>query len=136
MSKVIIKAHPVTNELFTATSNPEWSKCRLESTRINVNNGVINSTKTVAFALIATKTAEALAYLQDGQEFPVPGKIIVNEYFDTDEKYQEGMVAKKYPASHPQAGQEVKVYGKSVYRDTVFTTNLEDQDSLKREVSF
>jgi len=137
MSKVIIKAHPTTNELFTETANPEWKKCMLQSTRITVNNGVISSSKVVAFALIAAVTAEALieSGISSNDEFPVPGKIVVNEYYDTDEDYREGMVAKQYAGSHAKAGENVLVNGKEVYRETEFTTDFKAQDSLKREIT-
>ena len=137
MSKVIIKAHPITGELFTPTSNPEWSKCMLQSTRLSASNGVITSNKIVAFALIATATAKALSEsgLKGNDEFPLPGKIVVNEFYDTDENYREGMVAKQYAGSHPKAGENMLVNGKTVYRETEFTTDLKAQDSLKREMA-
>jgi hypothetical protein len=76
MSKIKIIAHPETGKMFTATSNPEWVKCQLQSEEIVVNNGVIQLQKRVAFPLVSSKVAEALAGLKSGAAFPLDGKII------------------------------------------------------------
>lgn len=76
MSKLIIVAHPETKELFTKTSNPEWSKCQVrEVGKISVTNGVIRSLDVSCFPLIQTKLAKSLN-LKDGDNFPISGKIV------------------------------------------------------------
>lgn len=76
MSKIKIISHPETGKLFTATSNPEWVKCQLQSEEIVVNNGVIQLQKRVAFPLVSSKVAEALVGLKSGSAFPLDGRII------------------------------------------------------------
>lgn len=76
MSKIKIIAHPETGKMFTATSNPEWVKCQLQSEEIVVNNGVIQLQKRTAFPLVSSKVAEVLAGLKSGAAFPLEGRII------------------------------------------------------------
>lgn len=125
--KVTIVGHPESGELFTASKKEGFYKCMVQSTTISVNNGMIDEQKVVAFPAVTEAAVKHFSNLKDGDLFPIPGQIVINEYFDTDEKYREGMVAKINPTTQ----EPHLVDGKKVYRETTFTTDLNRSNSLK-----
>jgi len=76
MSKVRIKAHPETGNLFTETSNPEIFKCRVEKQQVVVNNGFVIKQNRAAFPPITKEVVDSLGHLKDGDVFPIEGKIV------------------------------------------------------------
>lgn len=130
--KVIIRQHPTTGELFTQSeNNPEFYKCMLETSSLVVNGGIVGEQKLVAFPAISAKAIKHFTNLKNGDEFPIPGRLVINEYFDTDEGYREGMVAK----INPNTNEDYLVDGKQVFREVVFTTDLNVKNSLKYSTS-
>jgi|TARA_R110001606_G_C15300977_1_gene642592 hypothetical protein len=124
---VTIVGHPESGELFTASKKEGFYKCMVQSTTISVNNGMIDEQKVVAFPAVTEAAVKHFSNLKDGDAFPIPGQIVVSEYFDTDESYREGMVAKINPTTQ----EDHLVDGKRVYRETVFTTDLNRSNSFK-----
>lgn len=124
---VTIVAHPESGELFTASKKEGFFKCMVQSTTISVNNGMIDEQKVVAFPAITEAALKHFSSLKDGDAFPIPGQVVVSEYFDTDEDYREGMVAK----INPTTMEDHLVDGKNVYRETTFTTDLNRTNSFK-----
>ncbi len=117
MAKVKIIAHPESGQMFTATKNPEWLKCQVRSEEIVVNdNNVVTLQPRVAFPLVSAKVAAVLSNLKDGDEFPIPGKIITKK--SDIEQY-----ADQKEVVNPTTGEAMGYY--TTYH---FTSNLNDQD--------
>ena len=123
MSKIIVKAHPETGAVVTpSTNNPEWGTVRLDSKETVVNNGIINVSVRSAFVRAKLEVLQSLN-LKAEQPFPLPGKLVVKESF---EPFYDGQPAKL----NPSTGEQVSVNGKPVYRNVVFSQNMEENDEV------
>jgi len=108
--------------LFTPTSKSGWYKCQLETQEISVNNGLITTSKRVAFPAIDEKTVKALQSMgiKNGDEFPLQGKIVRKL---TNTPQFEG----HEPVVNPSDGTVM-----DYYQTYTFTTNLKEQDVDER----
>lgn len=125
MSKVTVIAHPETGAVITASkSNPEIGAIRVESTQqvFNPNTGFFNEEKRTAF--IAGRVAD-LAKLNWKAGQTVTGKILRLESFNPFYPDQD---MKRYPDSHPNAGEPVLTEGRPTYLRFIFTPDLALQD--------
>ena len=127
--KVIAKKNPETGELFTIGNNPEYCSLRVESSVLENDEGFwivkTRSTK-IRLQVVLAQAMIAKGLLKDGQELPVKGKIIVRESFDP---FYEG----QQPKINPSNNALVLFMQKRVYRQSVFTSNMNDKDMLIKD---
>jgi hypothetical protein len=126
MEKVIMRAHPETGELGTEQTMKNGEKIvtvRVEQSTIEANNGFIQERKKVAFARLPENLKHLIDNKKDGDEFPIPGKIVVKEAL---KPFYEGQEPKRAGAD---GGYCVKD-GQPIYREAIFTSNLNAQDEL------
>lgn len=143
MNDIKIVAHPDTKKVFTETKNEKTVIIQIATSVVEVStSGFMNLRKRVAFVPLEKAVAELPMFksLKDGSDFPLPGRIVVEEFFEEDPRYREGMVpkgkpvyeldeeGKRVPALDEEGNQITEVIlvdGKEVYRNTFLGT--EDQ---------
>ena len=122
MNPIIVVAHPETKSVITPSSSTEgWGSIRVEQSAFEVNNGIINQKKRVAFFRAKLEVLNALG-LVDGQALPISGKIVVKESMAP---FYEGQKPKQTPS-----GVVLKANGQPIYRETSFSANLDTCDEL------
>ena len=136
-AKVVARKHPETSEIFTVgTKNPDFSSIRVESLEIAIVGGKVEGTgiavrqKRVAFVRMETELCKEFVetgILADGKEFPIPGKIIVRESLEPAYEGHE-------PKINPDTKEKILFMGSPVYRQTLFSTNLEAKDVFVNEI--
>lgn len=126
MGKVIMKAHPETGELGTKSASGNSVLIRVETEEIVNRNGYIDVEKRSALAPLSEKAAEILLKgKKDGDEFPMKGKIIVEESFKPFFEGQESVI-------NPTTGEKAHIDGKEYYRNTKFVFGDEKDKLLDR----
>lgn len=88
------------------------------------------STRT-AFITLEAEALEFLgADLQDGKEFPIEGKIVIEEtltpYIKKDGSTQDAKI-------NPRTKEEITYHGKPVYRNSFFSEDVNQSDTFLRE---
>jgi len=123
--KTIITANPITKLVINPTSNPAWSRIRVEQTKLAVNDGIMQMNKRSALVNFETEKAEAFAnLLVAGQEYPIEGTIVVKESTTPFWNGQE-------PKINPATGEAlVDAKGNYIYRTTEFVNDVEAKDEL------
>ena len=127
--KVIAKVNPETRTLFTVGNNPEWCSIRVESSVLENDEGFWTLKTRVAKIRLQVVLAKAMiekGLLKDGLELPVKGKIIVKESFDP---FYEG----QQPKINPSTGELVLFMQQGVYRQSIFTSNMNDKDMFIKD---
>ena len=130
--KVIARKHPETGELFTIGKNPEWCAVWVESSVLTNDDGFwVLKTRSARIRLqvVLAKALIAKGLLKDGQELPIKGKIIIRESF---EPFYDGQVMKV----NPSTGEVIHYLNKPVYRQSVFTSNMEEKDMFIKDYWF
>lgn len=117
MSKVIVKAGKDGNFIFP-TKNADLVKVRVESTGINLNAKGFESAPVSAFVTLRKSTA---AQLKGGEL--IDGKIIAIETLSPQYEGHE-------PKRAGKEGNVITSAGQPVYRQTVYTNNVNAQDEL------
>jgi hypothetical protein len=128
-SKVTITLHKETGELLKIGRNPDYCSVRVESSTITNDDGFMDLKTRVAKVRMPVKLAEILVakgLLKEGKEFPMQGKIIVRESF---EPFYEG----QEPKINPSTAELVLFLGEPIYRQSIFTSNMNDRDMFIRE---
>lgn len=127
-AQIIVKAHPDTGEVITINESKKdgknYGKIRLEAHQLVDKNGLLQVEKRVAFVTI---TPEALPMMTpmlkaDGV-YPLEGKLVVKETF-------EPQWSTHRPKMNPVTQEYVRVDGKEVYRNTIFTQNFSEPDEF------
>lgn len=123
MNTVIVKSHPESGLVITPSkNNPEWGTIRVEQTSFTMTNGILNKSTRVAF--LRGKIADFKALdLKAEKAYPIHGKLAVRESF---EPFYEGQASKV----NPKTSEEITVNGLPVYRETYFTSNMDEADEL------
>lgn len=128
MSKVHVITANAAGQLVNQSSNPEFGYIRVEEKvgTTTISNGWARSTKRSA---LIKGNYEALVTLvqnnnlRPGSELPMEGKIVIRE---TTVKAYEGQTPKQAGTD----GEILKFNGAPIYRETVFTSNLDEVDVL------
>ena len=123
MGKIVIMSHPETGALFTPTKKEGWVKCRVESTDVVVNSGVITLQKRVAFPLVQQAVADHYSNLKSGDTFPIDGKIIRTV---TSKPQFEG----HQEVINPETGEAM-----GYYQSYEFTADMKAYDTDSREAT-
>lgn len=124
-----IKAHPKTGLLIngksvSAKDGKEYATIRVDELRSSVEDGFLNSKNRTAFIRgLASKWAELLDGLKDGDKFPIDGQIVVLESHTP-------FYADQAPKINPETSEVIMVNGAAVYRQTKFTGDMNAKDQL------
>lgn len=120
--KVQLVKHPETGQLITVNPNkPEYGTIRVDSTQVQFTGGFANKVKRTAFVNGEIETLEAI--VSSAQGGWLPGKIQVLESFEPFYAGQTGKV-------NPETGEELKSGGKTIYRQSIYTQNVNASDVL------
>jgi hypothetical protein len=126
--RTIVKAHTTTGLVVTpSTNSPEYGTIRVEQVAFSVTNGFTNKSTRSAFIKGKLSDFADMGLKKDGL-FPIEGRILIKESF---EPMYEGQKAKLNPSS----GEEIKIDGRLVYRDSYFTSDESLSDVLITESS-
>ena len=127
--KVVAKVNPETGTLFTVGNNPEWCSVRVESSVLENDEGFWLLKTRSAKIRLQVELAKALSskgLLKDGQELPIKGQIVVRESF---EPFYDGQMEK----INPSTGELVLYLNRPIYRQSVFTSNMNDKDMFIKD---
>jgi hypothetical protein len=127
--KVIAKANPETGVLFTIGNNPDYCSLRVESSVLENDEGfwtLRTRTARIRLQVVLAKALLEKGLIKDGQELPVKGQIIVRESF---ERFYDGQEMKINPSN----GTVILYMSRPVYRQSVFTSNMDDKDMLIKD---
>ena len=125
-AKQTVVAHPTTNAIVTKfeKNGKTYGTVRVDETLLVVERGYTSMKKRTAFVTLDPAVVEFLEPLVvAGAPYPLEGKIVITESF---EPFFEGQVAKMNPSTE----EFIRVDGKLVYRNSDFTTDLEQRDVL------
>jgi hypothetical protein len=116
-----IVAHPETNEVVTQNPNkPEYGSIRVDQIITTMENGFLNRSKRVAFIGGKLEDLKELGYKANQV---LPGKLVVKE--STTPFY-----AGQSPKINPETGEVMLSNGQEIYRQTVYTSDINAQDNL------
>lgn len=123
MSRIIVKSHPQTGLVITEnTNNKDWGTVRLEQTTFIPSGHIVNKSTRVAFITGAKEVLEAMELKADG-DYPIVGKLVVREQTKPFFQGQD-------PKLVPNTDVICKSEGQPIYRQTDFTSNMNEQDVL------
>jgi len=121
-SKLVVMAHPETGAVITETSNPEFGTVRIDQKVTSVENGFVRINTRSAFLRGKMSDLQTLD-LVAGQEFPLPGTLVVKE---KTAPWFEG----QQPKIAPETNVVCKVAGNAIYRQTEYTSDENAVDTL------
>lgn len=128
MGKLIVKSNPNTGLIITPSeNNAEYGSVMVQETTNKVSGGFINAEIRTVFFRASLKTLNAMS-LKDGQEFPIEGKLVHHE---STTPFFEGQAPKKAGKN----GGVLLFNGMPIYRETVFTSELAEVDTLIKHTS-
>lgn len=120
-TKVIVKAHPETNQVLTANANKaDWSTVRLEQSTPVMRGRILNVDKRVAFVTGPTELFKQLNLTAD-TEYPVSGKLVVKEAL---EPFYEGQQPKVASGTTVVCRKD----DQPIYREVQFTQDMSEAD--------
>ena len=127
--RVIATSNPETGELVRAGKNPEYCSIRVQSSVLENDDGFWNMRTRSATIRLQVSLAKSLVekgLLKDGKELPIQGKIIIRESF---EPFYDGQQEK----INPSTGEVILYMNRPIYRQSVFTSNLEERDMFIKD---
>lgn len=128
MSKLIVKSNPNTGLVITVSEkNPAWGSVRIESTEFVINGGIINKQARSAFFRAELATLNAMNLMAES-EFPIAGKLVHHE---ATTPFYEG----QKPKTQGKDGGVLLYNGLPIYRETVYTPELAEVDTLVKHTS-
>ena len=130
--KVIATKNVETGELFSIGNNPEYCSVRVESSVLENDEGFWMLKTRVAkirMQVILANTMIAKGLLKDGFELPMKGKIIIRESFEPSYEGHQ-------PKINPSTGEVILYMNRPIYRQSIFTSNMDEQDMLIKDYWF
>jgi len=94
------------------------------------SSGIGGLSKKTAFKTYEQDVMDLLGDMVDGQTFPIPGKLVIEE---TLKPYTRKDGSTQEPKRKGKNGDIITYQGSPVYRNTEFTTDMNAQDVLLRE---
>ena len=128
LNQPTVKAHPETGKVVTRFSpdgsDEVYGKVRIDETTLVVKSGFSRFATRSAFITVDEETADILdSMIQDGDAYPVQGKIVVRESF---KPFYDG----HEPKRKGKGGDIVTIDGQPVYRETEFVTDMTLEDVM------
>lgn len=122
-----VVAHPKSGEvitMFEGKDKKNYGRVRVDSTQLTVNNNMTVVSRRTAFITLTEQALEILAEnIKAGEAYPISGKLVVRETLTKSYETQE-------PKTRGEGGDVITHGGQPVYRETFFSTNLQENDVL------